>query len=80
MVKPLREQATAFRIRIGALSITEPGRVIFQNEFFDDISVKGSLRVWTGSAWVDRPVKTWTGLSWVIKPIKSWNGTTWVLS
>lgn len=35
MVKPFREQTTGFRIRIGALAPTEPGRVLFENEFFD---------------------------------------------
>ena len=35
MVKPFREQTTGFSIRIGALAPTEPGRVLFENEFFD---------------------------------------------
>ena len=82
MAKPLREQATAFRIRIGALAPTEPGRVLFENEFFDDppAGTGGSIKVWTGSAWAEKPVKVWTGSAWVTKPVKAWNGTAWVLA
>jgi hypothetical protein len=36
MVKAFRGQETSFRIRIGALSHKEPGRLLFENEFFDD--------------------------------------------
>jgi len=40
-------------------------------------SVKG-MKVWTGSAWVEKPVKVWTGSAWVQKPVKRWNGSAWV--
>jgi len=36
------------------------------------------MSVWTGSAWVDKPVKVWTGSAWLEKPVKVWNGSTWV--
>ncbi|MFE5853208.1 hypothetical protein ACFQ61_08300 [Streptomyces sp. NPDC056500] len=32
-------------------------------------------KVWTGSAWVAKPVKVWTGSAWVAKPVRSWSGT-----
>jgi hypothetical protein len=39
----------------------------------------GWPQVWTGSAWVRKPVKVWTGSAWVTKPMKRWDGTTWKL-
>ena len=42
--------------------------------------VGGLIKVWNGSAWVDKPVKVWNGSSWVAKPLKFWNGTSWELS
>jgi len=35
------------------------------------------MSVWTGSAWVSKPVKVWTGSAWVAKPVKIWNGSAW---
>ena len=40
----------------------------------------GSVKVWTGSAWVAKPVKVWNGSTWVTKPLKRWNGVAWVTS
>lgn len=34
-------------------------------------------KVWTGSAWVQKPVKVWSGTAWVAKPVKAWSGTAW---
>ncbi|MGW1261190.1 hypothetical protein ACWD7Y_04415 [Streptomyces drozdowiczii] len=34
-------------------------------------------RVWTGSAWVQKPTRVWTGSAWAAKPLKSWSGTAW---
>jgi hypothetical protein len=39
---------------------------------------EGYISVWTGSAWVRKPVKVWTGSAWVIKPMKRWTGSAWV--
>ena len=79
MAKPLREQKTA--IRIGAFAQTEPGRVLFENEFFDDPPVvDGSIKVWDGLSWVGKLMKVWSGSAWVQKPVKAWNGLSWVLS
>jgi hypothetical protein len=38
----------------------------------------GTAKVWTGSAWADKPAKVWTGSAWTTKPIKVWNGSAWV--
>ena len=38
----------------------------------------GRMKVWTGSAWAQKPVKVWTGSAWVEKPVKAWNGSAWV--
>lgn len=39
----------------------------------------GGIKVWSGSAWVIKPVKVWNGSAWVVKPLKRWNGTAWEL-
>jgi len=38
----------------------------------------GRLKVWSGSAWVQKPTKVWNGSAWVEKPVKAWNGSSWV--
>jgi len=40
----------------------------------------GNMKVWNGSAWVEKPAKVWNGSAWVAKPVKVWNGSAWVLS
>jgi len=40
----------------------------------------GGVKVWNGSAWVQKPVKVWNGSAWVTKPLKVWNGSAWVLA
>jgi hypothetical protein len=35
-------------------------------------------KVWSGSAWVQKPAKVWSGSAWVTKPVKIWNGSAWV--
>ena len=40
----------------------------------------GYVKVWSGSAWVEKPLKVWSGSAWVQKPVKVWNGSAWVLS
>jgi hypothetical protein len=44
------------------------------------VPVGGKIKVWNGSAWVEKPVKVWNGSAWVEKPVKVWNGSAWVLS
>jgi hypothetical protein len=36
------------------------------------------LKVWSGSAWAEKPAKVWTGSAWVGKPAKVWNGSAWI--
>jgi hypothetical protein len=43
-------------------------------------TLTGGMKVWTGSAWVIKPVKVWTGSAWVVKPVKRWTGSAWVLT
>jgi hypothetical protein len=38
----------------------------------------GQIKVWTGAAWVAKPVKVWNGSTWEIKPVKYWNGSDWI--
>lgn len=38
-----------------------------------------TLKVWTGSAWVAKPLKRWNGSAWVaVTALKRWNGSAWV--
>lgn len=37
----------------------------------------GRPKVWTGTAYVEKPGKVWTGSGWVEKPWKTWDGTKW---
>lgn len=36
------------------------------------------LSYWTGSVWVEKPIKYWSGSAWIEKPLKQWNGSAWV--
>jgi len=35
------------------------------------------MKVWSGSAWAEKPAKVWSGSAWVTKPTKVWTGSTW---
>ena len=35
----------------------------------------GLVKVWTGSAWVEKPLKVWSGTVWEVKPAKFYNAT-----
>lgn len=43
-------------------------------------AVTGQIKVWTGAAWVAKPMKVWDGASWTTKPVKYWDGSQWVLT
>lgn len=49
-------------------------------ELLGDVPAGGLMKVWNGSAWVEKPVKVWSGSAWQQKPVKFWNGSAWVLS
>lgn len=56
------------------------GRVL-RAEFFGPPPVPptgGLIKVWTGSAWAEKPVKVWTGSAWATKPVRHWTGSAWV--
>jgi hypothetical protein len=40
----------------------------------------GLLSVWSGTAWLSRPVLVWSGSDWVVKPAKRWSGIAWRLT
>lgn len=53
--------------------------VILQNDYFSSESMTvGQIKVWDGSAHVEKPVKVWDGSIWAIKPLKRWDGVAWV--
>jgi len=37
----------------------------------------GQVKVWSGSAWLEKPAKVWNGSSWVEKPVKTRQGSEW---
>jgi hypothetical protein len=41
------------------------------------VAAAGTVGVWDGSAWVQRPTKVWSGSAWVTKPAKTWSGSAW---
>jgi hypothetical protein len=45
---------------------------------WDGVAPTGRCKVWTGSAWVVKPVKWWSGSAWVTKPMKVWSGSAWI--
>lgn len=36
------------------------------------------MKVWTGAAWVLKPLKRWNGSAWVGTKLKRWTGSAWV--
>lgn len=44
------------------------------------VAAGGNMKVWNGTAWVEKPAKVWTGSAWTQKPVKFWNGSAWVLA
>lgn len=54
--------------------------IAFGLEIKEFVAVGGgsALKVWDGSAWVEKPSKVWDGSAWVAKPLKVWNGSAWV--
>ena len=36
-----------------------------------------SLKVWNGSAWVQRSARMWNGSAWVQGKMKCWDGLAW---
>ena len=57
------------------------GQILLQDYFPAPAPVSGGLiKVWTGLAWVLKPIKVWTGLAWIQKPLKRWTGSAWVLT
>lgn len=46
----------------------------------DVAAAGGRMKVYSGSAWAEKPTKVWTGSAWVEKPVKVWTGSAWVLA
>lgn len=40
--------------------------------------IAGLVKVWSGSAWQEKPAKVWSGSAWVQRPVKHWDGAAWV--
>lgn len=54
---------------------TDPAGTVLREGFF---GAGGLVKVWSGAAFVAKPVKVWTGAAWVQKPLKRWSGAAWV--
>lgn len=66
-------------LRIQATKIGSSGYIrIYEFAVAITGTESGQIKVWTGAAWVPKPVKVWTGAAWVTKPVKFYNGTIWV--
>ena len=39
----------------------------------------GILKWWSGSSWINKPLKVYLAGSWQSKPVKRWNGSEWLL-
>jgi hypothetical protein len=68
-----RNDATLFRGKI--LVASTRSYTLTRNDAL--ISRGGFVKVWTGSAWVSKPLKVWNGTAWVSKPLKVWTGSIW---
>lgn len=40
----------------------------------------GKPKAWSGSEWVNHPLKIWNGSAWVANPVYGYDGSDWVLS
>jgi hypothetical protein len=61
-------------------NVRDPGAA-FNIKLTDVVgSSTGKVKVWTGSAWVEKPIKIWSGSAWVEKPLKYHNGSSFVLA
>jgi hypothetical protein len=41
-------------------------------------TTESRTKVWTGSAWVEKPIKVWNGSAWVAKRLKTYDGSSWI--
>lgn len=77
-------KGATFKVRATATraAVTQSGvwSVDYIDVTADYTPLGGKPKVWTGAAWVEKPVKVWTGSAWVEKPLKVWTGSAWVLA
>jgi hypothetical protein len=81
LVKPLLTPYFG-KIRILGYDQETDFAVTFETDTFEAAapSSEGLISVWTGAAWVEKPVKVWNGSSWINKPLKRWNGSSWIVT
>lgn len=62
----------------GKLVFTAPadgsGKLVFGEEFPSDWMVVSSVKVWNGSAWVQRNLRVFDGVAWQTVSLKIWIG------
>jgi hypothetical protein len=62
----------------GTLStITDRNYAALNSAVTEAVAGGPNVKVWNGSAWVQKPLKVWTGSAWVQKPLKVWTGSAW---
>lgn len=63
----------------GTLSTTTARDYAALNSAITEEAAAGgpNVKVWNGSAWVQKPLKIWNGSAWVQKPLKVWTGSAW---
>jgi hypothetical protein len=62
----------------GSVSVSLTGQAVTASVGTATVTaIAGTVGVWNGTSWVQKPAKVWTGSAWVQKPVKTWNGTSW---
>lgn len=59
-------------------SVNGSDTAVFASWIYASAPPSGStLKVWSGSAWVEKPLKVWSGSAWVEAILKRWTGSAW---
>jgi len=68
------DPATTYYVRVRATNAIGAGDWSGARSF----TTLSGVRVWSGSSWVDKPLRRWNGSQWVVVVLRRWNGTAWV--
>lgn len=74
---PANFRALTVELSVGQWSDLGASTGYMDNLNVPPVVTTGRPKVWTGSAWAQKPAKVWTGSAWVEKPVKVWTGSSW---
>lgn len=63
----------------GTQSAMLRGVFVTQTQAPPPVGGGSTMKVWSGGAWTQKPLKRWNGTAWVATVLKRWNGTSWVV-